>query len=541
MNNYRSSISPIINIVSGLVSRTQIRFTDTRFAHRLIAMKPDLPIATTPKKTGAWLYFLFVVALSFFTYVYHYNSPANPFWDEPYHIASAQKYLNGVFFMEQHPPLGKLFIALGEKITKSNAKTDEFINTDYARNITAPFSFTGYRLFPTLFGWLTAPILFLVFLFLTRSGPLSALFSFLYIFDNAQIVHSRGAMVDSTLTFFGMLMILLFLYIQRKDREDIYKFCLLSFFFGIVFGLVMTTKVVGLVLILLFPAALWRLFPRWRKIFLFLLASTVGFVIAYVAVWQIHFALGSRIVPELSKDGYYEASDQTKLVLANHANGSLQAFPILLKDALRFVMHYNGGVPRLDLCKADENGSPFFYWPFGARTVDYRWEQANTNEYRYLYLVPNPVGWGLGLLAVFLSMVLLLAPLFFQTKKRLQDPFFLVLFLGLYLSYMIAISRIPRVMYLYHYFLPLLFSYILFAAVIMNLQRIGSFVLNEQRRVLLMTFLGFLVFAAFQFYRPFTYYEPISNDALNRRALLPLWELSCAGCTRVSPVVVPRS
>ena len=59
-----------------------------------------------------------ITALSFFTYFHNYSTPQAFFWDENYHVASAQKYLNGVFFMEQHPPLGKLLIAAGVEIAR---------------------------------------------------------------------------------------------------------------------------------------------------------------------------------------------------------------------------------------------------------------------------------------------------------------------------------------------------------------------------------------------------------------------------------------
>ncbi len=492
------------------------------------------------KKLHVWLYASFVLVTSFFTYMYRFDFPPSPFWDEPYHIASAQKYLNGVYFMEQHPPLGKLFIAFGEKIVHGNEKNDQFITTDYANNIPQGFNFAGYRLFPSLFAWLTASVLFFIFLFITKSSPLSALLSFLYVFDNAQIVHSRGAMVDSTLTFFGMLCVLLFLHLQRKDRLlTIHAHCLFSIALGMFFAFAVTTKVVALIFILLFPLVVVRLYPDWKRILLFGILSFTSFCIAYASVWQIHFSSGTRIVTELADSGYYQASEQYKSILSNQTQDSLSSFPVMLRDHLKFVKHYNVGVPRLDLCKKDENGSPSYFWPFGARSINFRWEQANENEYRYLYLQSNPVAWGLGFLGVVCSVILLVGSVVFSIKEKLQQPFLLTTFLGFYFSYMFAISRITRVMYLYHYFLPLLFSFVLFALVLANIQRIGKFVMTDDRRIVTMTILGLLIFGAFQFYRPLSYYEPITDKAFNRRAIFQLWELTCVRCNKLSWAVVP--
>ena len=75
------------------------------------------------------LYAFLILAFSFFTYFVKYNYPPSVFWDENYHIASAQKYIDGVMFMEVHPPLGKLFIALGESLIQPNKNLDTHKNT----------------------------------------------------------------------------------------------------------------------------------------------------------------------------------------------------------------------------------------------------------------------------------------------------------------------------------------------------------------------------------------------------------------------------
>ncbi len=493
------------------------------------------------KQGAAWLYLGFVVLTSFFTYFYRYNYPQAIFWDEPYHIASAEKYLSGVYFMEQHPPLGKLLIAAGEKLVNANEQDDQFITTDYATGVEPTFSFTGYRLFPSLLAWLTAPILFLIFLFITKNPALSALLSFVYIFDNAEIMHSRGAMVDSPLTFFGMAQILLFLYIQDPLQKKFSVHIILSVLFGIAFGLAISTKVVGLIFILLIPAAILRMFPHWKKIVLFVVASFVGFLIAFVAVWHIHFSLGSRIVPELNNDGYYQASDAYKHILAEKKNASLFSFPVMIRDSLTYITFYNTGVPRLDLCKPDENGSPAFFWPFGGRSINYRWAKNDDGSFHYLYLQSNPIAWLCGLLGVLLTAFFLISRVLLPSGKPLKHGYLMLVFLGMYASYMLAISQLDRVMYLYHYFIPLLFSFILFGLVVDSIETLGTWKLSHTRKVMMMTIVGLAIFVAYQFYRPLSYYEPIRDEAFMRRAIFPLWELTCVDCVKKSSLVVPVS
>lgn len=484
------------------------------------------------------LFLIIVTALSFLTYFWKYWEPNAVYWDENYHVASAEKYLNGVYFMEQHPPLGKLLIAAGEKILNRNAVDSVSIGTDYATNFPAGFSFAGFRFFPALLAWLTAPLLYLIFFRLTKRPLASALLSFLYIFDNALIVHLRGAMLEGTLLFFLAAAILCFVALWQDEERG--KMRTHALWFGVALGCVFTTKLLGLIAILLVPAILFRLWQKKHAILPFVIPFACAFALTYVAVWQTHFALGRTVNPALPDAGYYQASKEYREVLAKGATRSLLHFPLMLRDSLKFVPHYNRGTPRLDLCKPEENGSPFYFWPLGARAISYRWETPNGDAYRYLYLQSNPVVWWSGLLGILVSLGLVCGSLFGPASIRFKNPLLLATFVGLYACYMIAISRIDRVMYLYHYFIPLFFTFIVLGLLYMEIDRIGNFHLTERRKTLGLLTFAFLIFASYEFYRPLTYYEPISKAQFERRAFFPLWELTCVGCKKESGLVVPR-
>lgn len=490
---------------------------------------------------------LFVTLLSFFTYFHRYWDPPAVFWDENYHIAAAQKYLNGVYFMEPHPPLGKLLIALGEKIVNANPDAPvgvgdaQFLGTDYGRTFPPGFSFAGYRLFPALLAWLTAPLLFLCFWLILRNPLQSALVSFLYVFDTALIVHQRGAMLESTLMFFSVAVILGFLlvYRYRDDRKAVLRASILM---GAAFGAVMTTKALGLIMVLFIPAAWWFLRRNGPLFARAAVATGLSFLIVYGGVWYTHFALGKTINTSLPDKGMYQASPQLQQVLANRKTAALAAFPLQLRDHLKFLSHYSKGAPRLDLCKADENGSPSFLWPVGARAINYRWETPDGSAHRYLYLQSNPVVWFGGLLAVLIGLGMLAGAVINPPKKPLQEPLLLLLFTGVWVAYMIAVSRIDRVMYLYHYFTPLMFTFFAVALVARNIQSIWKWDLEEDHRTTGLLVLGALIVLGFQFYRPFAYYEPLTTAQFQRRDIFRLWELTCVGdgCSKDSALVVPR-
>ena len=133
-------------------------------------------------------------------------------------------------------------------------------------------------------------------------------------------------------------------------------------------------------------------------------------------------------------------------------------------------------MPNLDLCKRDdkgnltENGSYPMTWPVMNRTISFRWEWGTkdgsvpkNNKYiRYSYLIGNPLIWGIGLFSIILSLVLIISYLFLGLPLRNKRIFHYILTLtALYLAYMIGVLSVERVMYLYHYLIPLIFTLIL--------------------------------------------------------------------------------
>ena len=516
-------------------------------------MSPASPsphwLKSQPVLLGALL-----TVFAFFSFFWSYTNPPYLYWDENYHIASAQKYLNGTFFMEPHPPLAKMLIAAGEAIFDANpGADDEFIGTDYAKELPGGFSFQGYRFFPVLLGWLIAPLLYLIFLLITRKPIWAFLLSFLYVFDNAIITHSRAAMLDSIMLFFCVALIALYFFILHyKDHKNGFPLC--SLLFGIIFGCAMATKALALIMVLLVPVIILHLrktengkrktenifhFPlstfHFERISQFFVLSVAGFLITYVGIWQLHFSMGKTVIDSLPDNGYYQASEEYKaLVDAGQVDTQL-----MMRESMLFLTHYSRGVPELNLCKDDENGSPFYFWPLGSRSINYRWETPDGSYYQYITLVANPVVWGAALLGLFLAFALLVGSWIIPGTKPLQYKNELLIWAGMWTAYMVAVSQIDRVMYLYHYFIPLIFSFILLCYVILELKQLGQIQLTQNKKNWLVLLLGLLIFASFQFYRPLTYYEPIDDASFQKRMILPIWDLRCVNCERESKFALP--
>ncbi|BCD63180.1 dolichyl-phosphate-mannose-protein mannosyltransferase (plasmid) [Nitratiruptor sp. YY08-26] len=463
---------------------------------------------------------LFLVILGFFTYFYNYQNPPKQFWDENYHIASAQKYIDRVMFMEPHPPLGKMLIALGEVLLHPNEQIDKkgFDSTDYIKRFPKGMSFAGYRFFPTLFAWLNVVLFFLILKELTGHMLLSFFGSFLYLFDNALIVHSRAAMLESIQLFFVFLAILWFVR-QYEAPKKIWEYLLL----GIFTGFALAVKANSAILFLLF--VLWvfkdiRSFGlSWKKIWQ-TLAYGAGAAAIFLGVFYLHFAFGQKVV----EHRYYAASKEYKQILAKKESADLKHFWIMLRDNLKYMSDYQKGVPKLNLCKPGENGSLFIGWPLGIKAINYRWEKHGS-EVRYIYLQGNPVTWMIGFLAVLLSGVLVLSVWLFELPVKNRRTFeFITSFFFIYISYMIAVGQIPRVMYLYHYFIPLTISYIL--AVLLLFYLYEEEIKKGDKLVWTsVVLIATAIVFAWWFFSPFTYYKPLNTEQFNERVWFDFWQL----------------
>jgi dolichyl-phosphate-mannose-protein mannosyltransferase len=542
------------------------------------------------KEYGFILASFIILIISFFSFFFNYQNPNAPFWDENYHISSAEKYLQGTYFVELHPPLGKLFIALGEQIFQPNKEFDkktDFVKKDYLQGddfvmkdsngkVIRNLNFMGYRFFPSLFAFLSGYLFFLLLYLISKKTWLSAAFSSLFLFENAFVVHFRAAMLESTQIFFILLALIYFVIEFEKNNLNWKKYLIL----GLLIGLPLSVKINSLVLILLFLALQVRNFfhlksEQTTNILNFIKRLAVeittfglGIISVFVAVQSIHQIL----TPNQSEFNRYSNSQNEyadKMILDMLENKQT-ANPInALKTTYKWYVYqsqYTKGVPALDLTKADENGSYPTNWVVGNRTISYRWQkyvilknEHNTyfenkkavdsislekysslapeekNKYviavQYLYLINNPANLLLSLIGLILAFSLIIAVLVFGLKIKNNYYFSLILvFLGIYASYMFSVLTVNRVLYLYHYFVAYLLSFIISFLVFNYLQNDVEKVLGGKNKlVYLMSFLVVLVFVTFIYFAPFSYYLPLTKAEFDMRNWFNFWLMRNVG------------
>ncbi len=479
------------------------------------------------------IYSVIIVIIAFITYFNGYYKPNKVFWDENYHIASAQKYTDGVMFMEPHPPLGKMFIALGEVLLGTNSDLDKskFDKTDYIKGNDFPkeYTFRGVRFFPALFSMLSALLIFHILLNITNRLELSFLFTSLYLFDNALIIHSRSAMLDSIQIFF-LLAATLYLTHIIKQSVSLKNYAIL----GVLTGLAVAVKANSAIALLLF-VFLWfyanremlltpfeNLFFLLKNLVLSATVSIVSIAVIFFGVMYLHIALGQHA----EDNRFYKASSEYKEILQKGKVANIANFPTLMKDQYRYMSEYQDGVPKLDRCKKGENGSYALGWPLGNKSINYRWDKRVENGVAYVkyhQLQGNPIVWFSVLLGVIFSFVLIVGAAIFKTPIKDKELFsWILLFTGIYISYFIAILQIDRVMYLYHYFIALIFGMI-------NLALIFNYIFKEELEsnskmtYINMLFFTSLVFFCFYHFSPMTYNNFLTPEEFELRNWFEFW------------------
>ena len=250
---------------------------------------------------------------------------------------------------------------------------------------------------------------------------------------------------------------------------------------------------------------------------------------------KLYFESEAKKEENLTKksDKLYENLD----CKVNGNTGALQNLFVGVKAQMLYADLYARGVPKLDVKKADENGSYPANWIVGNKTISYRWQATSIDKsgntdfkfVAYSYLVANPVAWAVGLVGVLLSTILVFAKWIFglEILKENQSNFvFINIFWIAWSGYMFSVLRIDRVMYLYHYFPPLVISFVLAILCFQFLFKIhkNNPVIKEQ-----MIYFGFfvatLIFATFLFFAPFTYSTPIDCEGFRSRNSFEFWQM----------------
>ncbi|GKT66618.1 dolichyl-phosphate-mannose-protein mannosyltransferase [Colletotrichum tofieldiae] len=252
--------------------------------------------------------------------------PTSVVFDEVHFGGFASKYIKGKFFMDVHPPLAKMLIALTGWLAGFNGDFDfKEIGKDY---LEPGVPYVSMRMFPAVCGILLAPLMFLT-LKTTGCRTTTALMgSSLIIFENGLLTQARLILLDSPLMVATAFTALSFQSFTNQHEQGPEKAFQLSWWFwllmtGLGLGTTVSIKWVGLFTIAwvgsLTLVQLWVLLgdtknvtPRlWAKHFMArafaLIIIPLGF---YMAMFAIHFLC---LVNPGDGDGFMSSEFQSTL------------------------------------------------------------------------------------------------------------------------------------------------------------------------------------------------------------------------------------
>ncbi|ORZ14249.1 dolichyl-phosphate-mannose--protein mannosyltransferase [Lobosporangium transversale] len=245
---------------------------------------------------------LAITALALIVRLWAIGYPTSVVFDEVHFGGFASKYIRGRFFMDVHPPLAKMLIALTGWLFGLNPSFDfKEIGMDY---IEPKVPYIPMRVMCGLMGVAVVPIAFYTVRNSGHSLHASTLAALLVLFENSLATQSRFILLDSPLILFTAFTVLAWVnfHNQRHDpfSDDWFVWLFLT---GVGLGLSGSVKWVGLFIIATIGTStinqLWLLWgdlripPRtWLNHFL---ARAVCLIVVpisvYMLMFEIHFLL----------------------------------------------------------------------------------------------------------------------------------------------------------------------------------------------------------------------------------------------------------
>ena len=414
------------------------------------------------------------------------DHPNSVVFDEVHWGAFSSSYCcTGKYFFDVHPPHAKLIIAGFAKVLGFEAKqTFKNIGEEYS-----PGEAFAIRFASALVGSLIPVVVFVLSLQLGASRAAAFLGGLLVLFDNALLVQTRIIALDGFLIFFTLTSLSAVLKAMRSESLPMRLwFFALS---GVLASLATGSKFTGLVAVGI-PGVLglvdclnqrsFNNFKRWIWAgFCFLAAGSV----VYFAGWYLHFEL-----------------------LTEPGSGDVWGRPT--GDFFRdfFHLHQQMFNSNIRLSATHPDASPWWSWPLMMTPIFY-WAKGEG----WIYLLGNPVLWW-GISALFIVALVTQVLSRFNNLGRLpaarpRRRLLWIPFLGYCASYLPFVF-VSRILFLYHYFTPLIFSTLF---VLLWLDAIGAIRDGDIRKQRLSYYLVIVaLLAAFVVISPVTFGVQISVD-----------------------------
>jgi dolichyl-phosphate-mannose-protein mannosyltransferase len=382
---------------------------------------------------------LALTSLALLTRFWGLFDPRAVVWDEVHFETFSGAYFTGAYYVDVHPPLGKLLLALAARVLGVPGAV-------LAAHGPAPV----LRILPALAGALIIPVLYVTLRELGAGRRVATLAAALLLVDNALLVESRLILMDSMLILFGMASIMC--YAAARNRIGVRRWVCIAVcatFAGMA-GSVKWTGLAGLALVLLaWSVECWKRRRPVRGVLCEGLTLAVVPLAIYVGSFAVHFAMLHRTGPG---DAWMTPQFQATLIgnpfYRTDARAAFLPAFLRLNEVMRDV---NIGWAN----DSNPGASPWYTWPIAKHSIAFWSATPDAHDsQRWIILFANPVVWWGALLGMAAT-----AWGFVRRRPLLWPHRATLVFLAAgYALNFIPFAFIRRPMYLYHYFNALIFS-----------------------------------------------------------------------------------
>ncbi|ORX54545.1 PMT-domain-containing protein [Hesseltinella vesiculosa] len=266
---------------------------------------------------------LFVWAL--FIRFWHIWEPASVVFDEVHFGGFASKYIRTRFFMDVHPPLAKMLIALVAKLAGFDGHFNfKDIGDDY---IEPGVPYITMRSFCALNGALVVPLAYWTIRGCGHSVSAAIVAALMVCYDNGLIANNRLILLDPPLLFFTAATTLAWVNFQNQDQKP-FRFWWWTWLMttGLGLGFTLSCKWVGLFIIATVGVStihgLWVLlgdpYVTWHRFSRHFAARALCLIVMPLTVYALMFAIHFHCLPNSGEgDGFMSAEFQQ--TLAGHS------------------------------------------------------------------------------------------------------------------------------------------------------------------------------------------------------------------------------
>ncbi len=453
-----------------------------------------------------------ITFVSFALHVIRISYPGQPVFDEIYFATYAADYLHHEFYLDLHPPLGKLIYAAAISFAphdsiagaqfmsiKNVSGTSDFAAIDNHLSYDA-FPYVSLRIVSALFG-AALPLIFYCFLKSIRVSTIGSLLgSGMLAFENALLLQTRLILLDGMYIAFGF--IALGLYFKTHSRPIAA---------GICWGLSLGVKLIGVVFL---GPVLMGYFLTKREGGGRAQASVAKFMTAGALVCLLVISLNNFFFsPDQRFDMWYSMGLTPSRTMP--IPSLLTRVPRLSQYALASVIETVFSVSSYTMANNKSfptYSSPWYAWPFMKGGITYYKDRASV-----IALTGNPVVWWAATVAVGIACSMFLwwliphirnypgkgSPVKSHGSIKHTGAYktHVILLAGYMFSLLPFLAIVRRSTFLYHYFPALIFSIgilVSFMSDILNLNNFNTLTVRHMRiisLVLIVVISGFIAAA----------------------------------------------